>query len=201
MFLIFDNLSATLIGIAVVFMLMIMQQRVQRVSTEQVMMYAANQNIVDFGDWMEDDMVNIGDGVISGNGITSIIQNDTIPELTRVFTFQKIITPGSTVDSTVQYIVVPALNSGGQQVFTQIDSTDVPLWSVQRIVDGAVTGESAPYVTHFKIELEDDLGVVVANINDAKQVSIQVAMGMPFGEGAYIPETHWGTTFGLLASN
>ena len=201
MFLIFDNLSATLISIAVVFMLMIMSHRVQRVSSEQVMMYAANENITDFGDWMEKDMVNIGDGVVSGNGITSIAQNDTIADLTKLFVFQKFETDSSVVLSTIQYQVVPALDGSANQIFMQIDSTDVPLWTVQRLVDGKIIGESAPYITHFKIELENDIGELVANVDQAEQISIQVAMGMPFGEDAYIPETHWGTTFGLLSAN
>ena len=70
MFLVFDNLSAALIGIAVLVILVIMQHRVQRVSREQVMMYAANQNIIDFGAWIEEDMSNIGWGVSGSNGVT-----------------------------------------------------------------------------------------------------------------------------------
>ncbi len=76
----------------------------------------------------------------------------------------------------------------------------MPLWQVQRLVGGIVTGDSAPYLTHFKIELENNLGQNVG-VDIAEQISIQLSMGMPFGEDAYIPETHWGTTFGLLSSN
>ena len=200
MFLIFDNLSATLIGIAVLLLLIIMQQRVQRVSAEQVMMYAANQNILDFGKWIEEDMVNVGWGVTVGNGISGIAQNDTIPTLTRQFVFDR--KPNdSTAVETVQYQVIPVTLTSGMQVFTEINGTDVPLWQVQRIVGGVVTGESAPYVTHFSILLEDDLGQGVFALADAEQISIEVAMAMPYGEDAYIPETHWGTTFGLLAAN
>lgn len=199
MFLIFDNLSATLIGIAVLLLLVIMQQRVQRVSAEQVMMYAANQNILDFGKWVEEDMVNVGWGVSSGNGISGIAQNDTIPSLTRQFTFDR--KPNDTTAvATVQYQVIP-VTTAGQQVFMEINGTDVPLWQVQRLVGGTVTGESAPYVTHFNILLENDLGQNVFAVADAEQISIEVAMAMPYGEDAYIPETHWGTTFGLLAAN
>ncbi len=199
MFLIFDNLSATLIGIAVLLLLVVMQQRVQRVSAEQVMMYAANQNILDFGKWVEEDMVNVGWGVTTGNGISGIAQNDTIPTLTRQFTFDR--KPNDTTAvATVQYLVIP-VTASGLQVFTAINGTDVPLWQVQRIVNGAVTGESAPYVTHFNILLENDLGQNVFAVADAEQISIEVAMAMPYGEDAYIPETHWGTTFGLLAAN
>ncbi len=110
MFLIFDNLSATLIGIAVLFVLVLMQQRVQRVSAEQVMMYAANQNILDFGAWLEEDMTNIGWGVTGSNGITSIVQNDTIPDLTQSFTFDRFLDSSSVATSSVQYRVVPALD-------------------------------------------------------------------------------------------
>lgn len=199
MFLIFDNLSATLIGIAVLLLLVIMQQRVQRVSAEQVMMYAANQNILDFGKWVEEDMVNVGWGVSSGNGISGIAQNDTIPSLTRQFTFDR--KPNDTTAvTTVQYQVIP-VTTAGQQVFMEINGTDVPLWQVQRLVAGVVTGESAPYVTHFSILLENDRGQNVFAVSDAEQISIEVAMAMPYGEDAYIPETHWGTTFGLLAAN
>ncbi len=199
MFLIFDNLSATLIGIAVLLLLVVMQQRVQRVSAEQVMMYAANQNILDFGKWVEEDMVNVGWGVTTGNGISGIAQNDTIPTLTRQFTFDR--KPNDTTAvATVQYLVIP-VTASGLQVFTAINGTDVPLWQVQRIVNGAVTGESAPYVTHFNILLENDRGQNVFAVADAEQISIEVAMAMPYGEDAYIPETHWGTTFGLLAAN
>ncbi|MEM8485116.1 MAG: hypothetical protein AAF564_06180 [Bacteroidota bacterium] len=199
MFLIFDNLSATLIGIAVLLLLVIMQQRVQRVSAEQVMMYAANQNILDFGKWVEEDMVNVGWGVTTGNGISGIAQNDTIPTLTRQFTFDRKQSDTTGV-ATVQYQVIPVTTSG-QQVFMEINGTDVPLWQVQRLVGGTVTGESAPYVTHFNILLENDRGQNVFAVADAEQISIEVAMAMPYGEDAYIPETHWGTTFGLLAAN
>ena len=200
MFLMLDNLSATLIGIAVLFILVVMQQRVQRVSREQVMMYAANQHIIDFGAWIEEDMNNIGWGVSGSNGVTGIMQNDTIPDLTRLFSFDRFLDSTSVVTSSVQYQVVPALDGSGAQRFAEINGTDVPLWQVQRLVAGVVTGDSAPFITHFNIELENNLGQPVA-ANAAEQVSIQIAMGMPFGEDAHIPETHWGTTFGLLSSN
>lgn len=201
MSLIFDNLSATLISIAVVFMLVIMQQRVQRVSAEQVMMYAANQNVLGFGEWLEDDLVNIGWGVVGSNGIGTIQQNDTIPDLTKTFSFDRFLHSDSLVTSNVVYTVIRALDSKGVPVFQEIDGADVPLWQVRRIVAGAITGESAPYVTHFNIELENSFGEDVFDVSLAEQLSIQVGMAMPFGEDAYIPETYWGTTFSLLSTN
>ena len=201
MSLIFDNLTATMISIAVVFMLVIMQQRVQRVSTEQVMMYAANRNVLDFGDWLEEDLSNIGWGVVGSNGINLIQQNDTIPELTNSFTFDRFLDSTSIVTSTVQYIVIPALDSTGAPVSTEIEGVEIPLWQVRRMVAGDVTGESAPFVTHFRIQLQDNLGQNVFDVSLAEQLSIQVAMAMPFGNDAHIPETHWGTTFALLSTN
>ncbi|CAN0518593.1 unnamed protein product, partial [Laminaria digitata] len=161
MFFIFDNLAATMIGIAVLFILVLMQERVQRVSVEQVMMYAANENMISFGQWLEQDLVNVGWGVVGANGITAFQQNDSIPNLTKTFSFDR--RPDSTivVPVNVQYQVVPALNSLGVQNFMNINGTSVPLWQVQRIAPSAITGtneitgESAPYVTHFRIALEN----------------------------------------------
>ncbi len=210
MFFIFDNLIATMLGIAVLFILVLMQERVQRVSAEQVMMYAANENIIDFGLWVEKDLANVGWGVVGANGITAYQSNDSIPNLTKTFAFDRRLKPSAVIPANVQYQVIPSLNSLGVQNFMTINGTGVPLWQVQRvvtgdvsgeIVDGAVTGESAPYITHFRIALENDFGEEVATVADAVQISVQVAMAMPFGNEAHLSETHWGTTVGLSVTN
>ncbi len=193
MFFIFDNLSATLIGIGVMLVLVIMQQRVQRVAVEQVMMYSANQSVIDLEFWLKPDMENVGRGVVGSNGITTHVPNDSIPTLTKTFSFNGALDSTMAIISAVQYQLVPAVDSSGTPQFSEINGTSVPLWQIQRFVDGNLTGISASYVTHFRVELEDDLGVNTS-IADAEQVSIQVSMGMPFSAEAYIPETHWGTT-------
>lgn len=197
MYIVFDNLSATIIGSIVLLMVFAMQQRIRNVSIDQVMSYAANDHVIEFGTWMQEDMVNIGWQVASGNGIVSAQQNDSIPNLTKWFEFDGLDASDPTVATRIQYQLIPALDGGGAQTHINVDGTDVPLWQVRRLVNGDVTGQSAPLVTQFRIETLNTAGQAVTP-TAARQLRIKLSMGMPFGDDSFLRETHWVTSFFIV---
>ena len=128
--------------------------------------------------------------------VISHLPNDSIPSLTKEFSFNGALGADLADIKTVRYQLVAALDSAGVHTYTDINGTGVPMWQIERIVDGSTTALSAPFVTHFNVSLQDDLGIPATTTN-ADQVRIQISMGMPYGEEAYLPETHWGTTVSL----
>ncbi|MEZ4699548.1 MAG: hypothetical protein R2834_04395 [Rhodothermales bacterium] len=198
MFFIYDNLAATMVALAVLLVLVSMQQRMRDVSIEQVGVYAAKKQSLEFGLWMRDDIANIGNGVGSGvPPVTGYVPHATLPGMTSSFSFLAIPPDDSTgTVATISYQLTPVYESDGVTPRTiGVDSLTVPLFEVQRFVDGVLDGKSAPYVTYFNIDLLDVNGVSVAGAPQlTEQIRMSFSMGVPLTQRSYVRETHWGAT-------
>lgn len=195
MFFIYDNLAATLVALAVLLVLVAMQTRMREVSVEQVGLYAAKKQSLEFGLWMRDDIATIGQGTGGIPPVVSHVDHATIPGMTSSFSFLKT-TDGTGVVRTITYELQPVFESDGvtQQVIA-IDTLSVPLFEVRRLVDGVQDGASAPFITYFEIDLLDLAGMPVGGATAAtRQIRMSFSMGVPYATRSYVRETHWGAT-------
>ncbi len=195
MFFIYDNLAATLVAMAVMLVLLSMQQRMRDVSIEQVGMYTAKKQSLDFGLWMRDDIANIGLGV-SGAPVVAHTPHATLPGMTSTFTFLKKLNPSDPTPATISYQLEEVYETDGvTQQTIQVDTLAVPLFEVHRYVNGTLDGKSAPYITYFAIDLLDVNGASVAGVLAlTQQVRMTFSMGVPYASRSYVRETHWGAT-------
>ncbi len=195
MFFIYDNLAATLVAMAVLVVLLSMQQRMRDVSIEQVGMYTAKKHSLDFGLWMRDDIANIGLGVF-GPAVIEHTPHATLPGVTSSFSFLKKLNPSDPTPSTISYQLEEVYEADGvTQQTIQVDTLAVPLFEVRRLVNGAVEGKSAGFITYFAIELLDVNGAPVGGVVElTEQVRMTFSMGVPYASRSYVRETHWGAT-------
>jgi hypothetical protein len=122
--------------------------------------------------------------------------NDTIPALTKLFEFDGYDPSNAAAPTRIQYQLIPAIETGGARVTTDIDGTNVPLWIVQRVVNGFVTGQSAPLISAFSVELLNiGGGDVSGDPTLTEQIRIRFSMAMPFGDDSFLREVHWATSF------
>ena len=193
----FDNLSATIIGGIVLLTVLFMQERQRDVSIDKVVSYAANKHSIELGSWLQEDMTNIGwQTPPSDNGLDSLATNDSIPELSKTFAFDGLHPhPDSThLSALITYQLVPAMTPNGQD-YAEINGNSVPLWELQRVVNGIVMGASVPLITHFSVEPLTTAGIPTT-IDVARTLRIKFSMALSRDE-AFIQEVHWGTTFSI----
>ncbi len=199
MFFIYDNIAATLVAFSVMLVLLVMQQRMRDASIERVGVYAAKTQSIEFGDWLQQDLANIGLGVSAGTPVTGLTDHATIPGMTQSFSYLKKIAVSDPSPSTITYQLNPVFEPDGvTPKIIDIDTLAVPLFEVRRLVNGVEEGKSPPYLTYFRVELLDDTGVDVGGVLPlADQVRVTFSMGVPLVERTYLRETHWGTTVAI----
>jgi hypothetical protein len=80
----------------------------------------------------------------------------------------------------------------------EMDTVMVPLYQIQRLVNGVPIGQSAPFITFFDIDLLGPTGAMGVPPSGATQVRVRFSMavgsGMQTSRRTYLRETHWGTT-------
>lgn len=183
-----DNVTATIVGTAVLAMVFVMQYRAQDASLQRTIAYHAKSQALDFGQWLQDDMSNVGAGVSFGT--TSVQESATNAEgHTSTFRFRRKMLESDPAPVDVVYSLVETRT-------IVIDGQEIQLYALERRVDGVPIGKSPGYLTAFKIDMLNEGGVPTQVAADARQLRVQFSTAIPFSEERrpFLREAHWSTT-------
>ena len=203
MHIIFDNLTAILIGGIVLLILLAVQVRSSEINLEQTSMYTAKQLSLDFAEWLEDDLVTLGTNFdstdarftlptnASGNTTTFEFYQDSI----NVAAF-----PPDTVRIETRYVLTAA------SVAEVADST-VQLYDLTRSVRmqgpsgwsaWTTDGQSPSQLSYFEIELLNRDGQTVATESATSYIRVAFSLVPPYQSSKqYLREVNWGTTIAI----
>ncbi len=221
MFFIYDNLSASIIGATVLFILMAMQVRMMENNVQQTATYATKTQSLEFADWLEDDLLRIGENIKQGEEI--FCNPDQDGDRTEEFTFFR--DSLLTVDDTLRVATQYALVATGTR---DVEGETVQLYEAARLqkiepkengvppftcasrasIVWDVTGQSPALLQNFQVEMLDKDGQPVSDPatkvqNDpsaVRQTHIKFAMISPFRtDRSSLRAMHWGAS--LLLRN
>jgi hypothetical protein len=76
-----------------------------------------------------------------------------------------------------------------------LPDTTLDTYKLRRYVDGRPDGGSAPKITHLSFNLFESAGNAITNLENTRQIYVEVRMVSPFGQGTTIQETRWSGVF------
>lgn len=200
MFAIFDHLTALLVASIVVLMLITVKHRAAEASLEQTSMYVAKKHLLDFAEWVEDDLIQVG--AHFGKTDTRFTVPTQKDGNTVQFEFYRdsvnyAVSPPDTVHIETRYELVEA------DSVVLADST-VQLYQLRRTVrkdDGkgwtswSSDGFSPPRLSYFEVSLFDGNGQAVASEGNTAYLRVAFSLVPAFQVSRqYINQLSWGTT-------
>ena len=200
MYLIFDRLSATVVGGVVILMLFTIQTRIQSNTVESTIMYGAKKQTLNFAEVLERDLSNAG--YLSVPGDAGILSHSNVTSGTKVLTDSlEFWGSDKTGNRTrVRYLLQPT-------IVTRIDGEDTQLYRMDRyeLIAGTwkPSGASMSTLSDFRIDLLDSGNNGVINRVDARRLRVRfenavVSQRMIDGDGSdrglYLNKLRWGIT-------
>ncbi|WP_457651834.1 hypothetical protein [Rhodocaloribacter sp.] len=177
-----DHITATMIGGTVLLILAVSQFRTSEAVVDQTSYYASKRQILEMTEMIEFDFKNIGLGVPAGTPVFNEVSENAVE-------FLMLLDPDDTALSVVRYVTVPTDT-------LELDGKEVPVYEVQRIVNGTVSGRSPARMSEFVIELRNVEGDPVGDPEDAETIHVRFSLIPPFSaDKGFIKESHWARTF------
>ena len=177
--LIFDNIVASMVGATVILMMMFVNHQSQLAATEAAGFYIMQQQVMDFTGTVKRDMQNV----------SSVV---TTVEADSTFSFFAQVSPTDTTKKQVNYV---RKYVGSRSV----DGVTVPLYQIERWVDGAPAGGSIATITDWSIEALNGEGNSIGDPADAEQLEVSFRVvppiDVPSVEGVSIGDTRWEATY------
>ena len=75
------------------------------------------------------------------------------------------------------------------------DYEGTPYYQIYRMVDGEIVGGSGDIITSWRIEAQDATGAKVTDTDAAKQIYVRFDVGSKIGDQAKIEQTYWEASF------
>lgn len=162
---VFDHLISFAVAGVVILLVATMSLTQAEGTRDMTKFYGLQRVKADFVDRVESDLTSAGVGVPSG---ASAVQIATAER----FAFYGVVDP-SGATGLIEYREVPAGIVDGALA-----------WSVERYVDGALTGRSAGVVARFEVELLDDAGnpIGAGRLGDTREVRVETEWIVPHAE-------------------
>jgi len=199
-----DHLSAIIIGAAVLFILPATQIHAQRANIEQTSSYATKTKALSFGEWIEDDILSLGENFGRNRFRFLPPVSDTLGNTTR-FTFFSDSVNVSTGD-TLRMITRYQLENVG---LVERGDITTPVFQLNRdLAETPVTNGTAPppstwtsdgrslsTLSSFKISMLDRDGRVTTDVETGDFIRIAFNLVPQFPvEPEYLRELYWTTT-------
>lgn len=182
-----DHIAGVVIAAIVVMVIAVTQFRGSEVSIEATQYAAVKTRMLDVAQFIEQDFTNIGSGVPSG-GSSAIVSLDTIAT-PKTFTF---LGRTSQADEAPHTILYRWSVTDSAVVANEI----VPTYTIERVIDGVVSGTSMGTVTEFRIDLMTaDSTIVISNYGATRIVSVLMKATSPLGVSKGIEQTRWRKVF------
>jgi len=184
--LILDNVAALVVYTTVAVAIATLQLSTVQSTTEMSIAYMSKKQTLEFADMLEQELKLIGTG--TAQKITNVTTNSDGQTTDFRFWWND----GST-DFEVQYQLVPVDS-------VTIDGALIPIYRMDRYVNGAKEGGSTPTLRDFVITPLDDAGNATT-AGGAVMIRAQLVNTYPTGdlEEMYMGRTFWGMT--LLPMN
>ena len=171
--LIFDNLVAVMIAGVLFLMLVAVNHRSQMAAVESSNYYALKQQELTFVETLKRDMQNV-------TNLQSITEDPMMLE----FRFQARTDPA---DTTRRSVIYRRVYKGVQEGHN--------LYQVNRIVEGTSDGGSMSTIVDWKIIAQNEEGVQVSDVANARQIYVRFEALNPFKEGETVDRSRWEATF------
>lgn len=178
---IYDYLTASILGVAVFFLIATIQVRGIETSQEQTQYYASKTHLLEMKTMIEHDFENIGAGVAPADSALLVKTDST-------FIFRALLDAEATEPSTIEY----------RRLYTRtitVDGEAVPLYEVHRLVDGSLTGKSPDMLKEFVVELRDDTRQPTADFDAVTTVYVRFVVAPPLGSTDALHEARWMRAF------
>lgn len=194
-----EYISAAVIASFIALLLFAVQLRSQEATIDSSHYRAAKTSAIEFVRMIERDMKNLGAQHPSTAGTTSPYPLPgaapfAIPappdSLSSPRTFEFYAQPNRGVaPSTIRYEWEQA------GTVTLADGSTKPTYHLERYVDGNLEGRSLETITEFSIWLLEHDGNAITNVDETRQVFVEIRSVSPFGKGETVEETRWSSVF------
>ena len=170
---IFDNLSAILIAGVLFLILVAVNHRSKIAAVESSNYYALKQQQLSFVEVLKRDMQNVTE-----------LQTITEDPMSLEFRFRARTDPNDTNIHNVVYRRVAGTEQEGQTVY-----------QIRRYVDGSPDGGSMATIVTWNIVAQNEQGVQVTDVDNARQVFLSFEALNPFEKGETVGYSQWEATF------
>ncbi|WP_456424703.1 hypothetical protein [Rhodocaloribacter sp.] len=210
MIILFDNMSAALVGATVMLMLLSLQLKLSGMNLEQTSTYMVKNQASDLATWMEEDLLKLGENIDKTKEVPFTNPIDSAG-VTIDYTFSRdsldlSVTPPDTIRIDTRY----RLNKTGTRI---VDHEVIDVFRLVRSVryDGGVwqnAGGSSSLIGFFKIEMldrdaapiADPVATATADPTAIHNTRIRFSMVTPFEtETTAVRKVYYGST--LLIPN
>ncbi len=181
MIFIYDYLSATLLSIAIFFILAVIHIRGGETTQDQTRYYSAKTHLLEAKEMIDHDFANIGAGVARFDPVF-ITKNDS------TFEFMALVEPGDTEPSKLTYRRVAT-------DVVEIAGEEVQLYEVERLVDDVLMGKSPSTLREFEVDLLDDTRQATADFDQVAAVQVRFVVASPLGGDDEMNAARWNRTF------
>ena len=194
MFLVFDNLTAAIVGSVVFLIILSINTRIAEMSVDEVSNYVAKRYGTDLAEWMEEDLLKLGEGLDDPSDVTFENPIDSA-NITKSFTFYRdsvgLGTLGIRYD--LEYVAKG-----------DVAGTPVNLFRVlryEKLGSGSwnYTGGAVPLISFFKVDMLDRNAENVSdpklNKDQVRNTRVRFTIVTPFQTGrTAIRKIHYGST-------
>ncbi len=170
---IFDNLSAILIAGVLFLILVAVNHRTRISAVEASSYYSMKQQQLSFVEILKRDMQNVSE-----------IETATEDPLSLEFRFRARTDPS---DPTIRTVIYRRAMMG--------EYDGVSLYQIRRFVDGTMDGGSPSTILSWEIVAQNEEGVTVNDVANARQVFIRFEATAPVSDGQTISRSKWEASF------
>lgn len=202
MWVIFDNLSAMILGGTLLLMMITLQQRMVEINLEQTTNYVIKKQANDLVSWIEEDFLRLGENVDFSDEVPfSNPSNNSNTGVTESFEFfrDSIDADGQTIRIYIRYTLT-------QDGYRTIRGDSIPVYRLKREVKVGDNGSweenggSPALISYFRVDLLDKNAQPLADpVNQADQVQntrVRVTLVTPFetSRSQVLQRVYYGST-------
>lgn len=178
-----DHIASILVSSAVLLLVIATNLGAQRAAVEETVAYAAKTQTLNLADFLEDDLLLIGDGTT--DTIEDVTTNDD--DQTTEFSFWRENEMG--VDMLVSYTLT-------ETETVEIDGDSIQLYRLDRTENGVAAGGGSSTLAQFQITMLNAAGNPTAGIAAARLLRIRAVNVYPFGDAddMNLFRSYWGIT-------
>jgi hypothetical protein len=182
-----DHIAAVVISGIILLVIIATQYRGQQTNIDATQFYDSRIRLLDMVQSVERDFTNMGSGVDSVQ--YAISSFDTLSSPATISFFAR-------TDSTDFNPHTVTYQWESTDSLTLKDKTKIPTYTVKRLIDGNMSGQSVGAITGFRVDLltRDSLAVN-ANFKDVRFVNVLLRVASTLGTNAQVEETNWRKQF------
>jgi len=179
--LIYDHLSATILSIAIFFILVIIQVRSGETTQDQTRYYSAKTHLLQVKEMIEHDLANVGAGVAMNDPVFITKDDETLEFMALVYSEDE-------NPSKITYLRVAT-------EVVEIAGEDVQFYEIHRLVDDVLTGRGPATMREFEIELWDSNRQETTDFNAVETIHVEFVIAPPLGGDDGLHVARWSHTF------